>query len=169
MKWPCTLFHSVYNKNFQLELYTCQATATNYINRTAATITNSSQFTCLNTAPNVDEKRWEEKRKEEERQKEDSKRETWRAACNLLHPKLSGDAPPRRVVAANPPSRESACEGQSGRGAESNRLARGHRASALWNHLQTCVLTSQVQLIFVPIWLTRITYFDISFCHNHIC
>ena len=67
VKWPCSLFHLVYNKNLQLELYTCRATATNYINRTAATITNSSQFTCLSTAPNVDEKRWEEKRKEEER------------------------------------------------------------------------------------------------------
>lgn len=96
-----------------------------------------------------EEKSWKEKRKEE-RQREDSKKETWRAACNLLHPKLSGDAPPRRVVAANPPSRGCACEGQSGRGVESNRLARGHRASALWNHLQTCVLIYQIWLLFVP-------------------
>jgi len=59
----------------QPELYTCQATATNYTNRTAATITNSSQFTCLNTAPNVDEKRRDEKKREKKRrQKEDSKR-----------------------------------------------------------------------------------------------
>lgn len=58
---------SVYNKNLQLELYTCWATATNSINRTAATITNSSQFTCLNTAPNVDEKRRDEKKREKKR------------------------------------------------------------------------------------------------------
>ena len=51
----------------QLELYTCRATATDFINRTAETITNSSQFTCLNTTPNVDEKRREEKRREQKR------------------------------------------------------------------------------------------------------
>jgi len=37
--------------------------------------TNSSQFTCLNTAPNVDEKRRDEKKREKKRrEKEDSKR-----------------------------------------------------------------------------------------------
>jgi hypothetical protein len=62
--------------------------------------TNSSQFTCTVTGLN------EGKNMKEDESIEDSKKETRRAACNLLHPKFSGDAPPRRVVAANPPSRE---------------------------------------------------------------
>jgi hypothetical protein len=77
--------------------------------RAGNTKTTSSQFACTVTASN------EGGRMKEDKRTEDSKREreTRRAACNLLHPKFSGDAPPRRVVAANPPSRGCVREGKA--------------------------------------------------------
>lgn len=96
-----------------------------------------------------------EKGKEDKRT-EDSKNETRRAACNLLHPKLSGDAPPRRVVAANPPSRGVCVRGAEWAWGGKQQISKGAQGLSLLEPFANMCLAFLGQTVFARLDLLSV-------------